>query len=372
MKMLRKTVNGSEKGTTMAARKRCDKCGLYMCSHLRNGIPAHDELPILSLASQSGTTKLLADLEEEEARSKRHAHPRIRVASSKEDDDTLYNLNHTSIIPMKSTVGAEAERVIIPPPPKVPVITSARTVKDRWVNCSICKARVHIDFLTQHERVHVDMHRPTANSSSTTASTSSAIVKHMPLVHSPPPAQENKPKLSPVERYTFRAIDTACAASSMSQDSRYSDFTIILWLKEKLAVSSGHYSGSSGYSTSKDAERLSVHVVYDSLEDYYTLTTKLLKRSSYSTYDSEENVPDRICLSTKEVNDEIKRAFLFFCVSPRAAYKHFRKLFKQELSIDYDTANRACIAQTANCDTLFERLKRPAETWTGRDYCGMG
>jgi len=369
MKMLRKSAN--VRGIAMSAQKRCGKCGLYMCEHLRADIPIQEELPVLSLASQSGTAELLADLEKTE----RPAHPRIRVSSSKDDDNTLYNLDRTSTIPMGATT--QAQGIIIPPPPKVPLIASAKDIKDRWVKCSICKANICIDYLARHEIVHVNEHKTAANSSSTTPSnsTSSAIIKLPPSTNTASysaPVQENKPKLSPIERYKFRGIDTACAASSMSQDSRYSDFTVIFWLHDKINVSSGHYSGSSTSSTWKECERLSVHVVFDSIEEYYTVTTKLMKRSSYSTYDNEENVPDRICINAKEVGDEVKRALLFFCVSPRAAYKQFRKLFKQDLSIDYDACNRACIVQTANCETLFERLKRPADTtYANHSYCDM-
>ena len=200
------------------------------------------------------------------------------------------------------------------------------------------------------------------------------MAKSTAIVHTPPPPQEDKPKLSPIEHFKFRKIDAACAASSMSKDSRYSDITVVLFLKEKTSVSSGYYSGTNTSSTYKDFERLSIHTVYDSLEEYYTTTIKLLKRSSFSSFDNEENVPDRICLNAKELREEIKKAFLFFGISPKAAYKQFRKLFKQKLVIDYDDDNRASVARTENCEELFERLNKKPD-YSGyaggmHGYCG--
>jgi len=423
MKMVRKPEGSDEfksftKGRTMANEQRCSLCGLWACEHIKAankpdislgekvGQPLAEEKTFPSpvprirvtsapspspgwLAARSAFLRK-KDVDESIARVKvtdtdttpsrvsfaALQQTGVRTRTAKEEaDNTLYKISST--IPMGAP--AETQRIIIPPPPKVPSIVGPNSpitnindpaTQDAWVNCNICKAKVLVKYLDEHQKMHIGTHATRTIARDTT---SSAIT-----VYNPPKNEKkdsSKPKLSPIEQYKFRQIGDVCAASSMSQDGRYSDMTVILWMKESTAVTNTYYAGGSSTSTYKDWERLTVHVVYDSMEDYYTVTTKLLKRSSYATFDNEENVPDRICLTPRELNEEIKRALLFFRISPKGAYKRFRKLFKQELKIDYDNKGRACIAQTENSEVLSERLKKSSfssSDYTGHEYHGHG
>lgn len=248
-----------------------------------------------------------------------------------------------------------------------------------WVNCNYCNAKINSKYLDRHYNVCIELRNSKTstaivpiktNTPSSLHSSSTQSQSSFSPVHNKP--TEIKPKVSSLEPYKFKAIETACAASSVSNDGRYSDITVVLWLKEKTSVNTTYHSGGSTSTTCKDWDRLSIHVVYDSLEEYYTSTIKLLKRSSYSSWDNEENVPDRICFDAAELRSEIKRACLFFCISPKVAYKKFRKLFKSNLVIDYDADNKACIAQTENCAELFDRLKKttPYTGYQGMAYYG--
>jgi hypothetical protein len=234
-----------------------------------------------------------------------------------------------------------------------------------WVRCNVCKSRVFVKYLDNHLKVHTLTFEPR---------TSTAIVK---VNESPPYASttepytykkpdETKPTIKTQERYKFRQLEQACFGSTTTKDGRYSDFTIVFWEKEKPSVQSAVYSGGSSSHISRDWERFTIHIVYDSLEDYYTLTSKLSKRAQFSSWDSEDTNPDRIC-SQEELQSEIRRALLFQRVSPKAAYKHFRKLCKQPLQIVYDEDDRAIITQSENSEVLQERLKK-THTWSSEHH----
>lgn len=315
------------------------------------------------------------------------------------------------------SVGEPMTRVIIPPPPPVfqrrePIVVGAAIVpksipnlasansfneaehvvnreiqkidmKTDWVHCNICKARVFVKYLDMHLKVHTHNFEP----SQTQQGQSTAIVKSVPIgpVGTPTtsiipgtsytnrPLETRKPTLSRIERYRYRQLDQACCASSVSANGRYSDFTIIFWEKEKPGVVSSVYSGGASY-TVKEWERFSIHIVYDSLEEYYTLTSKLMKRGQYSSYDSEDCCPDRICEQT-ELLSEIKRSLLFFRISPKSAYKHFRRLFNVQMNTEY-VDGKAIITQSENSNALVERLKPSTSSgnshWQGQGWHGHG
>lgn len=338
---------------------RCDLCGLPRCNCPASRMIKKNDEPI-SLGRQVGQPLAdidfdLDDLDEPGISARSRVATAQRIIKSR-----------SSTMPVAS-IGTPQERVIIPPPPKLPTIVGKKngidtigdlvSKKKIWVNCNFCQSKVHFDYLDAHIKVHADQ-APRLARSTDIVVRSETPNKTNTTTQTP---KKHEPKLEPIESYKFRKLDQFCAASSMSQDGRYSDFTIILWMKEHIGVSTTYYAGGGTTTTFKDWERFSIHIVYDSLEDYYTLTSKLLKRGSYSTWDTEESAPDRICCTPKELQLEIKRALLFFRINPVIAYKGFRKLFKQELKIDYDANNRACIAQTKNCDDLADRLNKKQE-----------
>jgi hypothetical protein len=108
---------------------------------------------------------------------------------------------------------------------------------------------------------------------------------------------------------------------------------------------------------SKDWERICIHIVHDSLEDYFILSVKLLKRANYSSFDNEESIPDRICFQ-EELQTEIKRALLFFRVDPRAAYKMFRRAMKEDITIHRNEDGRILVVRSKGMEKLNERLNK--------------
>jgi hypothetical protein len=360
----------------MITSKRCELCGLYGCRHVNPRLPRE---PVHGSRRANLTTISPAFPVGE------------HIGDAMEDySGTAVDITEKKIstIPMGPNP-ENTSRTIIPPPPALPSITPVNKelqqidMKDQWVHCNICKARVFIKYLDQHLKVHTHNFEPSST-------TSTAIVKSSGVTSSfssrandvtssssytstfKKPEEKPGPTLNKLEHYRFRELEQACCASSVSNDGRYSDFTIVFWEKDKPSVQSTTYAGGSTTYTTKDWERFSVHVVYDSAEDYYTITCKLLRRASYGTWDNEDTIPDRVCFQ-EELIPEIKKALLFFRISPKDAYKHFLDLCKEPLVTSYDEGGRAFITQTKNCDLLQERLKKSTNTgWTGGGGSYMG
>lgn len=372
--------------------KRCSVCGLYGCRHV------NPRLPPMILSTGENVGEAMSTVE-----------PTVV-----ENDSA-----RVPTIPMGATPESN-KRVLVPPPPPVPkvigvslvpkqlpppvLVAGSRTpdysaallrepvtsgiiveptpapignkdlqsinMKTDWVNCNICRARVYIRYLDMHLKVHTHNFEPSNVTHSGGGTTSTAIVRsysgnNPTTITTPPPSSFKKessatPNLSRIETYKFRQLEQACCAASVTRDGRYSDLTIVYWSEEKPGVVNASYTGSTSYTT-KDWERFSIHIVYDSVEDYYTLTSKLLKRSPHSIYDNEEACPDRIC-EQKELFSEIKRALLFFRISPKAAYKHFRRLFSAPMIIQHDDNGKVVFTQSKNCEILQERLKKSSSS----------
>jgi hypothetical protein len=315
--------------------KRCDKCNLFGCHHVR---PRY-------ITGAAYTNSIAAEV------------PMIKNGREIIPPATgtyIPGTNGTKWIPSTLTNPSRELQKI--------------NMQTDWVNCNICKGRVMVRYLDNHLKIHTNTFEPststaivksnTTSSSSSTSGTSTYTYKKLDLTSE----ERSKPTIKTPEHYKFRSLEQACFASSTTHDSRYSDFTIIFWEKEKPSVQSAVYSGAHSSYVTKEWERFLIHIVYDSLEDYYTLTSKLLKRGQHSSWDTEDVNPDRICYQ-EELQSEIKRALLFSRVSPKAAYKHFRKLCKQPFVISYDDNDKAIVTQTENCSILQERLKK-ITPWT--------
>lgn len=353
--------------------ERCDLCGLFGCRHINSKInpmePVH--------GSRNNNLEITNSFQVGEH----------MVDSMESFSGVPENKGVVSTIPMgpsKESFG----RVLIPPPPAMPMIPGIFVnkelqnidMKNEWVHCNICRARVCIRYLDQHLKVHTHNFEPSTRTSTSTALVASSAVASAIIGNGVRTSsyqhekKEKKPVLAAQEPYKFRQLEQACCASSVSKNGRYSDFTIIFWEKEKIGVGTTTYTGTGTSYATKDWERFTIHIVYDSIEDYYTLNAKLLKRGQYSQWDNEDSaVPDRICFQ-EELLTEIKRALLFFRISPRSAYKHFKKLFNQPLVTDYDKRGVAILTQTKNCEVLSEKLKKSPTTWSGHggayDYSG--
>jgi hypothetical protein len=278
-----------------------------------------------------------------------------------------------------SDVTSGVKRTILPPPPPTDpidinkegngVIAKANSIiveadADEFFSCHFCQTKVKGEYLTQHLNAHTHHNdftqvKPTQTTALATISVSAASTPLLARSNFSEPKCKI-PALKSVEHYKFRNIDTACAASSVDQSGRFSDFTVFFFLQEKTSVTDASWRGG-GISSSKDQERFIVHIAYDSLEDYFMVSMKISKRSSYSTYDIEDAAPDRICLQ-KELMTDIKRSLLFFGIPPKVSYKIFRKLFiKNNVNIEYDAAGRACMSETSNSEELNKKLNTKIE-----------
>ena len=283
--------------------------------------------------------------------------------------------------PMSNIVAGKTstpeEKVIISPLPALPNIPSSSVFKDalntglsksdEFVKCNLCNARVQVKYLDKHSKAHIICYKPEASSS--TAIVPVNKPNYISQVPATPANDPENPKIEKIETYRFRTIDEACMASSVSKNGRYSDITIVFWEKEKAVVETQKYTNiGNSYSTNKDWERFQVHIVYDSVEEFYTVSCKLIKRTStYNPWDNEDSVPDRIC-EQKDLLGEIKRAMLFFRISPKIAYRHFRKILRQNIIVSYDESGKAIVAKTANCDKLMERLNRKGTGYSASSY----
>jgi len=243
-------------------------------------------------------------------------------------------------------------------------------VKD-WVKCSLCTANIHVNYLTNHLKTHAYTAQIKDNVSSATQASSAALVRvsDITTTTSTPKStettwssviskSEKKPTLQSLEKYKFRELNQVCSASSSSKSGRYSDFTVVFWTNEVSSIQNTSYYGT-GYSSyvSKDWERLTIHTVYDTLEEYYTISCKLSRRGQYSSWDNDDCVPDRICYQN-ELMTEIKRAMLYFRVNPKHAYRLFRKSMKQDIKITYDPDDgKVLFTQTKSYGELADKLK---------------
>jgi hypothetical protein len=276
------------------------------------------------------------------------------------------------------------KRTILPPPAPSEEKNASSSVivnanSDEFVPCNFCQLKVKTEYLTQHLNAHTHSFTPPANQTSSANDTTTVTVKQnaalasisIPLLSRGSISEPNKskiPHIKSTEHYKFRRIDAAVAAASVDQSGRYSDFTVSFLLKEKTSFCDGSWHGGVQYA-SKDMERFIIHVVYDNMEDYFMVSTKISKRSSFSTYDTEEPAPDRICLQ-EELLTDIKRSLLFFGIPPRVAYKIFRKLFKNNsVNVEYDKNGRACLSETSNSKEINSKFLPAKQEYS---YHGFG
>jgi hypothetical protein len=245
--------------------------------------------------------------------------------------------------------------------PKPSIIVDAR---DAFVSCNICNSRVKTEYLTKHLSMHT--HNFTPDVKPMLQSAALATIPYTPILPQPSIEKDKTriPHLKAVENFKFRQLDSVCAASSLDQSGRFSDFTVSFFLKEKTSFVDNTWKGGGQYA-SKDIERFVVHIAYDSVEDYYLVVCKMVKRSQYTSYDNEEPAPEHIC-NQDELLTDIKRSMLFFGIPPRTAYKMFRKLFKKNsILVEYDKNDRACMSETSNSGELIKKLAPKEYTYHG-------
>ncbi len=369
----------------MHTNKRCDQCNLYACCHIRSAYSIEDGIVSVSDRLSIPIGEHIENAMDNVVPSRVIIPPNPSVSTPipYENWANCKTCNKTKVHPSAdqcfecknpqymNSYRDNWDRTFKAhnkPEPQPTKELQKINMQTDWVNCNICRSHVKVAYLDKHLKVHALTFEPT----NTTQTTSTALVRVSDDVVPTPitykkTEETSKPSLRPTEHYKFRKLEQACFASSTSHDGRYSDFTIIFWEREKPTVQSAVYSGGSTSYVSKDWERFLIHVVYDSREHYYTLTSKLLKRGEYSSWDTEDANPDRIC-DQEELQTEIKRALLFYRINPKFAYRLFRKLCKQPIDITYNDDRLAIIAQSDNCQMLQDKLKQKPYSHTGSGH----
>lgn len=166
-------------------------------------------------------------------------------------------------------------------------------------------------------------------------------------------------KYKPHEKHHFIPILYSSFVGNTSPDRKYSEISFILWLDGK-SLQKYQYS-------SPDKYRIIINMIYDAEDDLWNISAKMFKRPSYSLKDDEENqVNNRLCL-TNELRSEIKRILLFFGVSPRQAYRLFRKNIQEYISfsrLDGGFYSVECASHSARMQELNKPLSSSSTTTT--------
>jgi hypothetical protein len=144
--------------------------------------------------------------------------------------------------------------------------------------------------------------------------------------------------------FKWKALRGVSFASSVSTSTTYSEVVITFWSQRdsniNVQTQAKNYSG--------ELERVTISLMYDDDTNLWSIESKLLKRPSYSSVDNEQVIAERVCFQ-EELGREIKRALLFFSISPKQAYKMFRQTCKQIFQSEYDVdTGCACVTQSLN------------------------
>src|ERR1039457_6714542 len=246
------------------------------------------------------------------------------------------------------------------------------------VLCNYCHKEVMNEYLTIHFNNHIDKIVSSQKSDprdsvipmtwevskgseeEVSKSTELATITHREII---------QPKIRVSDGFKFRPLNNAYVFSSVSNSGRYSDMVITLTVKDKESYHSNSHVGSSSYTTQSDSERITINLVYDSVEDYYILNLKLIKRSHYSTWDSETCIPDRI-LYQNEILSEVRKALLFMGVSPKMSYKLFLKCLKNNSLMNSYSGEKVKEIHSMNYGGLEKFLKNKSSSSTYSGYSG--
>jgi hypothetical protein len=390
------------------APEACKQCGMFMCIHKRANdsetvvappVPLGEDVAnVVASDLDSPPTNQRIRVETKPPQPQFVPHPRISKPA-----DPAKTHPPMALPPEGGTqnLAPKPNRILIPPPPRtkhiVPaastyakgweqtfdkgnVVSSSTTEMDsddeEWITCKICEVRAHVKFFDQHMLKHT---KPSAISSGSPHRSVDTPVFPSPqsrpstalaTVAPPVKREPTKPKVTSLDTYRFRKIEGAGATSSVCQSGRYSDFTFVLLLENKPSSYSTHYSGGNGAQLYREYERIVIHLVYDSTDDFYTLSIKMLKRSSHSTYDTEYGgdlvVPERVCYQ-EEILSEIRKALLVYGVNPKFAHRHFLKMLQEDLVHERNEDGRPIITQTRGLAELNERMRKNAGHQWNRD-----
>jgi hypothetical protein len=266
-------------------------------------------------------------------------------------------------------------------------IATKKPKEDLTVKCGYCDTDVMRKYITAHVKIHIADYVPEV--------VEPTIVVTTDTTTDVAPVVDNKVDVAPasvktsslisfltdkddvclktVDHFQYKEIANLSVSASSSEDKRFSDFTVTVWLKERPSAYPTHYAGTGTWQTSKEFERIVINTTYDAIDEYYSVSVRLVKNNQYSTFSSDEAAPERLCFDQTEISEEIKRALLFFKVPPRSVYKRFLKAIRKEnFVIERDNGGRIEYVQTENEDGLFAYMKSqqtiPKHTGYGHGY----
>lgn len=248
----------------------------------------------------------------------------------------------------------------------------------KFITCSFCKRGVHPRHLNSHLLEHISPRfmcdKPEQQERVRVITVSEPLVvceTSKPFNNKPKIEKSmeeisaffNKlpnPKLRDIEEFSFREILDVSCVSFNSQGRRYSDFTLVVWFKPIGEMYNATYTGHHTSHIAKLSERLNIHFVYDSLEDYFTMSAKILKYSAYSSWDTEDaRIPERV-IEQKDIMQEVRRMLLFFCVPPTAVLKRLLKCLKKGITSETDDKGLSTTYSTNHTD-LYAKISKAKE-----------
>jgi|SRR5271166_2434227 len=369
---------------------KCDKCHLHMCAHRRGEGETTETISSSTPSALSLGEEVASDLVDV-------AGTRFRVAAPKDKDTgvpvrTIIPPPAVSISPIMDVkdapnVGSKSEGSF--PSPKSDKTYSqgwekAFGDKDKkskskddgvWMECSICSCQANIRYFDEHMKVHtIEFDKKLGGKAE--PSINDKVRKALATIPKQLPAASETskksviPKINNLEKHKFRKIERAVACASRSTSGRYSDFTVMFVLENKPAAYSNAYTGSQP-SIYRDFERLNVHVVHDARDDFYTVSVKTVKRSAHASYDTDDSpVPERICYQD-ELAREIRAAMLFIGVDPKSAYRHFRRMIRDNVVSELDDTGRVLVSCTNGYVAFTEAMKKNGTNQWSRDNSNM-
>jgi len=128
-------------------------------------------------------------------------------------------------------------------------------------------------------------------------------------------------KYRPHERHHFIKIHATSFVTCSSPGGQYSETALALWIDNKYY----HKYPNEKY-------RVILSLMFDAEEDLWSISAKLFKRS-YMKDEEEGNISNRLCV-TSELRSEIKKMLLYLGLSPRDAYRMFRRNAEESFIIN--------------------------------------
>jgi hypothetical protein len=153
------------------------------------------------------------------------------------------------------------------------------------------------------------------------------------------------------ERHHFIKIHATSFVACASPTGAYSEIAVVLWVDNKS------YSKSS-----VDRYRVVLSMMYDGEEDLWSISSKLIKRQTYSYSKDEEEgqISNRLCLTT-ELRSEIKKMLLYLGISPREAYRMFRRNMSEHFIVAKSEFGFTTV-ETASHAALLKDLEKTVPT----------